>query len=98
MDGHDVSTKSKGPPPPPAKEFREAGHEPGGSALSLPPVSRDLSMRSGFACVIAIVIVMVIWPRFADAVGIYVNAVGLAGLVAVGRTRVLSCDSSDINR
>ncbi|MER5952689.1 hypothetical protein ACFC18_46410 [Streptomyces sp. NPDC056121] len=55
-------------------------------------------MRSGFACVIAIVIVMVVWPRFADAVGIYVNAVGLAGLVAVGRTRVLSCGSSDINR
>ncbi|WP_327662419.1 MULTISPECIES: hypothetical protein [unclassified Streptomyces] len=46
---------------------------------------------------IVVVIVMIAWPGFANAVSVYVNAAGLVGLVAVGCRRLHSGVSPDIN-
>lgn len=91
------SPTTKGPLPSPVKESGEAGREPGGSTLSLPHVGSDLSMRSGAACVIVVVIVMIAWPGFANAVSVYVNAAALLGWSPWDAAWLHSGVSPDIN-
>lgn len=56
--------------------------------MSLPPVSGNLSIRPEPACILVIVIIMVAWPSFADALSIYVNAAAYAALIVAARNQI----------
>lgn len=71
------------------------GYEPGGSTLSLDPTPRHLSNRPQYPWVVVIVLVlMMAWPPAAEAVSVYVDAVAVVALFAVGSSTAAKYSNS----